>query len=58
MTLKLLLAALAFTLSTPAMARSNGIAPGYGYQVSERDFKVWNRAAYHYYHPRCYCCRW
>jgi hypothetical protein len=57
MTLKLLTAALVLTMSTSAMARNNrtrgSILPGYGYQVSDKDFRRWDYVAYRYYHPNC-----
>jgi len=59
MILKILAAALALTISTSAMARKHHGGqrlPGYGYTVSDKDFPVWDYAAYRYYHPKCRCC--
>ena len=57
MTLKLLAAALVLTLSTSAIARNNRahgrILPGYGYNLSDKDFGRWDYVAYRYYHPSC-----
>jgi hypothetical protein len=61
MTLKLLAAALVLTKSTSAMARNNRahghILPGYGYLLSDKDFAIWDYAAYRYHHPNCRFCR-
>ena len=57
MTLRLLTAALVLAMSTSAMARNNRahgrILPGYGYNLSDKDFGRWNYVAYRYYHPNC-----
>jgi len=56
MTLKLLAAALVLSMSTSAMARNNrahsGILPGYGYDLSDKDFTRWTYVPYRYYYPR------
>jgi len=60
MTLKLLATALVLTMSTSAMARNTRahgrILPGYGYDLSDKDFRKWDYVAYRYYHPNCRCC--
>ena len=57
MTLKLIAAALVLTMSTSAMARNNRaqgrILPGYGYNLSDKDFARWDHVAYRFYHPNC-----
>ena len=61
MILRLLAAALVLITSTSAMARNNransGILPGYGYLLDDKDFAIWDYAAYRDYHPDCRCGR-
>jgi hypothetical protein len=53
MTLKLIATVLAFTISTAAMAREyrphSEVLPGWGYTLSYKDLKPWNRNL-----ARCY----
>jgi len=55
MTLKLLATVLALAISTSAMARKyrGGVLPGWGYTLSCKDLKPWNRKLARYYNPNC-----
>jgi hypothetical protein len=59
MVLKILAVGLALSVSTSAMARNHhhrGMLSGQGYNQTYTGFRIWDYAAYRYYHPKCGCC--